>query len=368
MSDMPLPERMVMEADIVCVGFGPATAAFLTHMTRAMMNEDGTPVVESKVMPGMPPQIVCYERADDIGFGVSGIVTKGRSIRESFPDLDLSQIPLAHEITEERVAYLLDPVGASRRPAAFKAADAILSKFTKDNAYELPYIPPFLQKHGGFVASMGQFMQWTGSQVMGSGLAQIWPGSPVAEPLVEDGGVTGVRLCDQGVDKKGNPEATYMPGMDVKAPLTVVGDGPVGAVGQHLDKEFGLPDGKHRREWAVGMKAVVDLPEGCELKPGTVLHTIGYPEPEIFGFLYVYPDNSASLGIFVPSWFDNPVRTAYRYMQHWMMHPYLWKHLEGGTLRSWGAKSLQEDGRRGEPHLVGDATPALAKGLEQPTF
>lgn len=362
MSDMPLPERMVMEADIVCVGFGPATAAFLTHMTRAMMNEDGTPVVESKVMPGMPPQIVCYERADDIGFGVSGIVTKGRAIRESFPDLDLSQIPLAHEITEERVAYLLDPVGASRRPAAFKAADAILSKFKKDEAYELPYIPPFLQKHGGFVASMGQFMQWTGSQVMGSGLAQIWPGSPVAEPLVEEGGVTGVRLCDQGVDKKGNPEATYMPGMDVKAPLTVVGDGPVGPVGQHLDREFGLPDGKHRREWAVGMKAVVDLPEGCELKPGTVLHTIGYPEPEIFGFLYVYPDNSASLGIFVPSWFDNPVRTAYRYMQHWMMHPYLWKHLEGGTLRSWGAKSLQEDGRRGEPYLVGDGYARIGEG------
>jgi len=362
MSDMPLPERMVMEADIVCVGFGPATAAFLTHMTRAMMNEDGTPVAESKVMPGMPPQILCYERADDIGFGVSGIVTKGRAIRESYPDLDLSQIPLAHDITEERVAYLMDPVGASRRPAALKAADFTLSKFKKDEAFELPYIPPFLQKHGGFVMSMGQFMQWVGSEVMGSGMAQVWPGSPVAEPLVENGAVKGVRLCDQGVDKQGNPEATFMPGMDVQAALTVIGDGPVGAVGQQLDEKIGLPEGKHRREWAVGMKAVVDLPENCQLKPGTVLHTIGYPEPEIFGFLYVYPDNSASLGIFVPSWFDNPVRTAYRYMQHWMMHPYLWKHLEGGTLRSWGAKSLQEDGLRGEPHLVGDGFARIGEG------
>lgn len=362
MSDMPLPERMVMEADIVCVGFGPATAAFLTHMTRAMMNEDGTPVAESKVMPGMPPQILCYERADDIGFGVSGIVTKGRAIRESYPDLDLSRIPLAHDITEERVAYLMDPIGASRRPAALRTADFALSKFKKDEAFELPYIPPFLQKHGGFVMSMGQFMQWVGSEVMGSGMAQVWPGSPVAEPLVENGAVKGVRLCDQGVDKQGNPEATFMPGMDVQAALTVIGDGPVGAVGQQLDEKIGLPEGKHRREWAVGMKAVVDLPENCQLKPGTVLHTIGYPEPEIFGFLYVYPDNSASLGIFVPSWFDNPVRTAYRYMQHWMMHPYLWKHLEGGTLRSWGAKSLQEDGLRGEPHLVGDGFARIGEG------
>ena len=33
----------------------------------------------------------------------------------------------------------------------------------------------------------------------------------------------------------------------------------------------------------------VDLPEGSGLTPGTVLHTFGYPEPEIFGFLYVIP-------------------------------------------------------------------------------
>jgi electron-transferring-flavoprotein dehydrogenase len=355
-------QRQEMEADIVCVGFGPATGGFLTTLGRALVNEDGTPLAESKVMPGMPPQVICYERADDIGFGVSGVVTKGRSIKESFPDLDLSQIPMAHEVTEERVAYLLDPIGASRRSAPVKVADAGLKFVARDHAVELPWIPEFLQKHGGMVLSMGQFNQWVGSQVMGSGLAQIWPGTPVAEPLLNGRAVKGVRLVDQGVDKQGNPDAGYMPGMDVKAALTVVGDGPVGSVGQYLDRELGLPEGKHQREWAVGMKMVVQLPEDCELKPGTVLHTLGYPEPEIFGFMYVYPDMSASLGVFVPSWFDNPVRTAYRYMQHWMMHPYLWKHLEGGTLRSWGAKSLQESGLQGEPFLAGDGFARIGEG------
>jgi electron-transferring-flavoprotein dehydrogenase len=110
------------------------------------------------------------------------------------------------------------------------------------------------------------------------------------------------------------------------------------------------------------MKMVVDLPAGCKLKPGTVIHTLGYPEPEIFGFMYVYPDGIASLGIFVPSWFDNPMRSTYRYMQHWIQHPYLWRHLEGGTLRSWGAKSLQESGRRGEPYLVGDGYARIGEG------
>ena len=37
------------------------------------------------------------------------------------------------------------------------------------------------------------------------------------------------------------------------------------------------------------MKMVVDLPEDTDLEPGTVFHTFGYPEPEIFGFLYVHP-------------------------------------------------------------------------------
>ncbi|QJB55014.1 4Fe-4S ferredoxin [Pseudodesulfovibrio sp. zrk46] len=354
--------RAEMETDIVCVGFGPAAGGFLTTLTRGLMNEDGTPVAESKAMPGMPPQVICYERADDIGFGVSGVVTKGRSIKASFPDLDLSQIPMAHEVTEEKILYLNDPYGASRRPAPFKLADKVLEKYMEDGAYELPYIPPFLEKHPGLIFSIGQLNQWVGGNLMGTGLAQIWPSSPVAEPLLDGKAVKGVRMADQGVEKDGTPTGMFMPGMDMKAALTVVADGPVGPVGQHLDRELGLPEGNHQREWAVGMKCVVDLPEGCDWKPGTVLHTIGYPEPEIFGFLYVYPGNVASMGIFVPSWFDNPVRTAYRYMQHWMLHPYLWKRLEGGTMRSWGAKSLAESGKRGEPFLCGDGFARIGEG------
>jgi electron-transferring-flavoprotein dehydrogenase len=150
--------------------------------------------------------------------------------------------------------------------------------------------------------------------------------------------------------------------MDIHSALTVVGDGPVGPIGRQLDDHFGLPDGHHTRDWAIGMKFVVDLPADTPLKPGTVLHTFGYPEPEIFGFFYVHPDRVASLGIFVPSWFDSPVRTVYRYLQHWMLHPYLWRYLKGGRLRSWGAKTLGESGRRGEPHLVGDGYARIGEG------
>lgn len=366
-TDSPQIERQRMDVDIVCVGFGPATGGFLTTLSRHLLKEDGTPALESPSTPGMPPQVLCYERADDIGFGVSGVVTRARGLRASFPDLDPAQIPMAAPVGEEKVLYLLDPVGASRRSGLLKASDKMIRLFKgilpfKHDALDLPWTPEFLHKKNGLVLSMGQFNQWVGSQLLSTGTVQIWPGTPVTKALFEGDKVVGVQLADQGTDKQGRPSDGFMPGMNVHAALTVVGDGPVGTIGQQLDRKLGLPEGNHQHEWAVGMKMVVDLPEGVDLKPGTVLHTFGYPEPEIFGFLYVHPGRVASFGIFVPSWFDSPVRNAYRYLQHWMMHPYLWRYLKGGTLRSWGAKSLQESGLHGEPHLVGDGFARIGEG------
>jgi electron-transferring-flavoprotein dehydrogenase len=310
--------------------------------------------------------VACYERADDIGFGVSGVVTRARGIRATLPDLKPSQIPMAAAVAEEKLIYLLDPIGASRRSRWLKLGDRVvrLLGLHRDYGVELPYIPPFLHKQGGMVMSLGQFMQFVGSELMMSGTVQLWPGTPVEEALIDDldDRVLGIRLCDQGVDRDGRPDASFMPGMDIRAALTVVGDGPVGAVGRQLDQEFGLPDGHHHREWAVGMKMVVDLPEDFGLEPGTVFHTFGYPEPEIFGFFYVHPERVATVGIFVPSWFQSPMRTSYRYLQHFMLHPYLWRYLKGGKLRSWGAKSLQESGRRGEPILVGNGYARIGEG------
>ena len=167
----------------------------------------------------------------------------------------------------------------------------------------------------------------------------------------------------------------------------MVGDGPVGAVGRAIDEHLGMPEGHAHRDWAMGMKFVIELPPDdsnpdaldkaslardgvitgdhsapTPLQPGTVWHTFGYPEPEIFGFLYMHPDRLVSVGIFVPSWMGDPSRTCYRYLQHFIQHPALWKYLKNGTLRSWGAKSLEESGRRGEPFLTGNGYARIGEG------
>ena len=370
-AELPEIDRPAMEVDIACVGFGPATGGFLTTLTKAWNENPADPAFESRVAPGMPLQVLCYERADDISSGVSGVVTHGQSIRASFPALNPAEIPMAVPVTSERVMYLLDPIGASRRSLILRAADALLRAAgrligVRDHAFILPWTPAFLNKHGGLVLGIGQFNQWVGSQLMATGLVQIWPGTPVSAPIFSENSdsktVVGLRLADQGVDKSGAPTDGFMAGMDVRAQLTVVGDGPVGAVGQAIDDKLGLPPGHAHREWALGMKFVIELPEDSPLKPGTVWHSFGYPEPEIFVFLYVHPERLVSVGIFVPSWMHDPSRTAYRYLQHYIQHPALWKYLKDGTLRSWGAKSLEESGKHGEPILSGDGYARIGEG------
>jgi electron-transferring-flavoprotein dehydrogenase len=360
----PEGERQSMEVDIACAGFGPAMGGFLTTLNTAWNDNPGDPAFVSTVAPGMPLQVLCYERADDLAAGVSGVVTQARGIKASLPALNPAEIPMAANVTSERVLYLLDPVGASRRSALLRVGDSLLRMcgglLLKDHAFELPWTPAFLNKHGGLVLSIGQFNQWVASQLMAGGLVQIWPGTPVSAPLREGEAVAGLRLADQGVDKFGFPADGYMPGMDVRAKLTVVGDGPVGQVGRALNKENGRP-----QDWALGMKFVIELPEDTDaekLAPGTVWHTFGFPEPEIFGFMYVHPDRLVSVGIFVPSWMSDPSRTVYRYLQHYIQHPALWRVLKNGTLRSWGAKSLEESGRRGEPVLTGDGFARIGEG------
>ena len=360
-------ERQQIAADVVCVGFGPAMGGFLTTLSRKLVNNDGAPRFDSEVSPGLPLQVICCERADGLGFGVSGAVTRGRGIRQSFPDVDLSGIPMAAPVKQEKLVYLLDPIGASRRSLAFRVKDRLIRAFGSafglyDHAVELPFTPKFMRKEDGLVLALGQFNQWVSERITSSGLVQLWPGMPVSEPLIENDAVCGVRLIDQGVNVDGTADDGFMPGMDVRASLTVVGDGPLGAVGRKIDEHFGRPQGLGQREWALGMKMVIELRKDSGLEAGTVLHTIGFPEPEIFGFLYVHPERLASVGIFIPSWFGSPVRTAYRYLHHFILHPYLWRFLQGGMLKSWGAKSLQESGRHGEPHLAGNGYARIGEG------
>ena len=53
----------------------------------------------------------------------------------------------------------------------------------------------------------------------------MYPGFPADERLEENGKVVGVRICDVGIAKDGSHKSTYAPGMDVRAKVTIFGEG-----------------------------------------------------------------------------------------------------------------------------------------------
>src|SRR5579871_2730464 len=149
-SPVSLSDGITMEVDIACVGFGPATGGFLATLTQEWSEHPGDPAFESKVLPGTPLQVLCFERADDLAAGVSGVVTRARGIRASLPGLKAQEIPMAAGVKQERVLYLLDPSGASRRSRPLQLVDHLLrlgrGLWLKDSAFELPWTPGFLHK------------------------------------------------------------------------------------------------------------------------------------------------------------------------------------------------------------------------------
>ena len=91
-----MSERFALDVDIVCVGLGPATGGFLTTLAPAIAE-----------LP-TAPQVMCYERADGLAFGVSGAVTRARGIRQSFPEIDVSTIPLAANVRRTASGFARD--------------------------------------------------------------------------------------------------------------------------------------------------------------------------------------------------------------------------------------------------------------------
>ena len=174
-----------MEVDIACAGFGPAMGGFLTTLTQAWTENPADPAFESKAAPGMPLQVLCYERADDIASGVSGVVTRARGIRASFPCPQSRRNPHGRRRSPASASSICSiPSAPAGAPLALaRSAIAVFARVgrlfgLKDHAFELPWTPAFLHKHGGLVLSIGQFNQWVGSQLMATGLVQIWPGTP----------------------------------------------------------------------------------------------------------------------------------------------------------------------------------------------
>ncbi len=314
-------EREVLEVDVLFVGAGPACLAGAIHLSD-LLKEKGKRDLT----------IAVIEKGREMGaHGISGAVLDPRALRELIPNFLEAGAPIESPAKEDYVYFL-----------------------TQGKSLKFPVNPPFLRNHGNYIVSLGKLVQWLAKRAEDTGV-DVLPGFPGAELLLEGDAVVGVRTGDKGIDKNGNRKNLYEPGIDIRAKVTVLGEGPRGTLTKQVVRKWNL-QGLNPQVYSVGIKEVWDVPEG-NYATGRVIHTMGFPlKSETFGggFIYGMAGNLVSVGFIVGLDYKNPFLDPHNEFQKFKTHPLVHNILKGGKVQSYGAKAIPEGGWYSIPKTYGN--------------
>jgi electron-transferring-flavoprotein dehydrogenase len=313
-----------MPVDVVFVGAGPASLAGALHLANLVRrhNEAGGGLGEI--------EIAVIEKGAEVGaHGLSGAVMDPVALAELMPDFLERGCPVEAPVGDDAVFYLTES-----------------SKFT------LPVTPPPMRNHGYYVVSLAKLLRWLAPICEEAGV-NVFPEFPGATLLYEGAQVVGVRTGDKGIDKNGKPKENFEPGVDLRARVTVLGEGPRGTLAKELTARLNLDRRSDPQVYALGVKEVWELPDE-RLAPGTVYHTMGYPHPnETFGggFIYMMKNRMLDIGLVTGLDYRDPQTDPHHEFQRFKRHPWIAKLLEGARLVGYGAKAIPEGGYYTMPRL-----------------
>jgi electron-transferring-flavoprotein dehydrogenase len=321
--------------DVVFVGAGPANLSGALHLAR-LVREHNEAVAGGK-RAGEPlgeVEIGVIEKGAYVGAHLlSGAVMDPRALKELMPDFIEQGAPLESPVNEDYFLYL-----------------------TKRRAIRSPLTPPPLKNHGYYIVSLNRLTGWLGEKCEEAGV-NIFPEFPGAEMLYdEEDRVVGVRTGDKGIDKEGKPKANFEPGVDLRAKVTVLGEGPRGSLTKQLTQRLNLNDGREPQVYSLGIKELWELPDD-RYPAGRVTHTLGYPsDAKTYGGGWIYGMQNRILNVGYVTGLDyrDPLLDPHAEFQRFKQHPFLARLLDGAKMIRYGAKTIAAGGPHAMPQVYAD--------------
>lgn len=322
---MPTRQRETLEVDVLLVGAGPASLAAACRLGQLLR--------QLREQTGAAPELsmAVLEKGAEVGaHALSGAVVDPRSLRELF-GARFEEIPWEAPVGREHVWWM-----------------------SERSARELPVLPPPLRNRGKYVASLGKLVRFMAREAEALGI-EIFCEFPGRQVLIEEGRVVGVLTGEKGLDRNGKPKPSYDPGVEIRAQIVLLGEGPRGTLARQLERQLDLTAGRNPQVYALGIKEVWELPED-RVAAGEIWHTMGWPLwPEVFGggFLYGMRDRLLAVGLVAGLDGEDPYLEPHREFQRFKTHPAVRRLLEGGKLAYYGAKAIPEGGYFAMPRLGG---------------
>lgn len=319
--------RESIEFDVLFVGGGPANLAGAIRLMQLAQEK------------GLELEVALIDKGASIGaHGVSGAVMNPIAVAELFPDYRNDGFPV-EQIVRGDGFFLL----------------------TKQRAIRLPVVPRQMHNTGFPIVSLSRVCRWLGekAEAMGVNIFSGFDGKSILFGKDEKT-VDGVSTGDKGLDKTGSPKSNFEPGIDLKAKVTVLGEGARGSLVKSLSSRLPIRSGRIPELFETGIKEVIQLPEGHFFTTQNFndLHTLGFPLGLMGtpggGFVYEMAENRIALGFLVSLGYTDPNLDIYDTFMRFKTHPLIQKIIRGGKVVEQGARAVSTAGWFSMPELFTD--------------
>ncbi len=319
--------------DVLFVGAGPASLAGAIRL-KQLLNQ-----AERK------ETVVVVEKADKLGqHTLSGAIFKADVLDGLTPGWRGRKDGFVTGMLANKV---------ERDDLFLLVGDRAAIKFPKS------FVPAYMRHQGDYVISAGMLVNWLAGIARALGV-EIYTGFAAKEIVIENGVVKGVKLGDKGLDRERKKQANHVPGEVLQAKVTVFGEGSLGLLTEELVRRFNLGAGRNPQVYTLGVKEIIELPEGNDFGPNRVIHTLGFPNrgltPDVFGggSMYSLSGNKVAIALMLALDWRYCDLNPQKELQIFKSHSFVKRMLKGGEIVAYGAKTLPEGGYYSVPELATD--------------